>query len=370
LGQSLRQYTKEIGNPDFELEKFAVNSVISATHTGEMSEDDQKDIIDKVKESGESGNSEPQTQTTNNGDVETTEIDSETTETKEDNITETFKPNDIDEFINYLNSNINAPVVNATKATIGTDSIIIKLSLDEKDTWFNNIFMNSRFLMIHLFMDGTMELFSKSHQIKHKFRKTKFKSPEDATNKINKFISIIEDNELNENDDNPCWSGYEIIGTKIKNGKEVPNCVPISEVIEEAKYQGREVKLNKPMRGDVKKYKVYVKNDKGNVVKVNFGDPDMEIKRDDPERRKSFRARHKCDNPGPKWKARYWSCKFWSTKSVSDLLNEETNEHHNMTDTKFGQYDRDEYLVTKENDNKEEEVFQPISRRIKPWLKK
>lgn len=80
------------------------------------------------------------------------------------------------------------------------------------------------------------------------------------------------------------------------------------------------VKLNKPMKGDVKKYKVYVKNDKGNVVKVNFGDPNMEIKRDDPARRKSFRARHKCDSPGPKWKPRYWSCKFWSDKPVSELL--------------------------------------------------
>ena len=83
------------------------------------------------------------------------------------------------------------------------------------------------------------------------------------------------------------------------------------EVIEEAEYQGRKVKLNKPMRGDVKKFKVYVKNEKGNVVKVNFGDPNMEIKRDDPARRKSFRARHNCDNPGPKWKARYWSCYQW-----------------------------------------------------------
>jgi len=83
------------------------------------------------------------------------------------------------------------------------------------------------------------------------------------------------------------------------------------EVIEEAEYQGRKVKLNKPMRGDVKKSKVYVKNAKGNVVKVNFGDPNMKIKKNIPARRKSFRARHNCDNPGPKWKARYWSCKAW-----------------------------------------------------------
>ena len=79
----------------------------------------------------------------------------------------------------------------------------------------------------------------------------------------------------------------------------------------EAEYQGRDVKLNKPMRGDVKKFKVYVKNDKGNVVKVNFGDPDMKIKKSNPARRKSFRARHNCDNPGPKTKARYWSCRKW-----------------------------------------------------------
>ena len=79
----------------------------------------------------------------------------------------------------------------------------------------------------------------------------------------------------------------------------------------EAEYQGRSVKLNKPMRGDVKKFKVYVKNDKGNVVKVNFGDPDMKIKKSNPARRKSFRARHNCDNPGPKTKARYWSCRKW-----------------------------------------------------------
>jgi len=83
------------------------------------------------------------------------------------------------------------------------------------------------------------------------------------------------------------------------------------ETLEEAEYQGRKVTLNKPMRGDVKKSKVYVKNDKGNVVKVNFGDPNMRIKKSNPKRRKSFRARHNCDDPGPKWKARYWSCKAW-----------------------------------------------------------
>jgi|TARA_R100000455_G_C6271431_1_gene127649 hypothetical protein len=85
------------------------------------------------------------------------------------------------------------------------------------------------------------------------------------------------------------------------------------ETLEEAEYQGRKVTLNKPFRtpDGPKKSSVYVKNAKGNVVKVNFGDPKMKIKKNIPARRKSFRARHNCDNPGPKWKARYWSCKAW-----------------------------------------------------------
>ena len=80
----------------------------------------------------------------------------------------------------------------------------------------------------------------------------------------------------------------------------------------EAEYRGRKVKLGKPMRGDVKKFKVFVKDPKtGNVKKVNFGDPNMRIKKSNPARRRSFRARHNCDNPGPRTKARYWSCRKW-----------------------------------------------------------
>jgi len=84
------------------------------------------------------------------------------------------------------------------------------------------------------------------------------------------------------------------------------------EVIDEAEYQGRKVKLGKPMRGDVKKFKVYVRDPKTkNIKKVNFGDPNMKIKKSNPARRRSFRARHNCDNPGPRTKARYWSCRKW-----------------------------------------------------------
>ena len=143
-----------------------------------------------------------------------------------------------------------------------------------------------------------------------------------------KLKDLITENE------NPCWKGYEMIGMKKKNGRDVPNCVPIAEEydvvneedyqsfipylkelnytpLDEAEYQGRDVKLGKPMQGDVKKFKVYVKNPKGNVVKVNFGQKGMNIKKDNPGARKSFRARHNCDNPGPRHKARYWSCKKW-----------------------------------------------------------
>jgi hypothetical protein len=81
----------------------------------------------------------------------------------------------------------------------------------------------------------------------------------------------------------------------------------------EAEYKGRKVKLNKPFYtpGGPRKRAVYVKNEKGNIVKVGFGDPNMRIKKSIPARRKSYRARHHCENPGPHWKANWWSCKAW-----------------------------------------------------------
>ena len=112
------------------------------------------------------------------------------------------------------------------------------------------------------------------------------------------------------------------LGKKVilENGENVYLEIPMEnlEFISEAEYQGRKVQLGKPMQGDIKKSKVYVKNDKGKIVKVNFGfggksahGKIMTIKKNNPARRKSFRARHNCDNPGPRWKPRYWSCKAW-----------------------------------------------------------
>jgi len=139
-------------------------------------------------------------------------------------------------------------------------------------------------------------------------------------------------------DGKECWKGYRYGGTA--DGKD--KCIKVEEYdvenrqdlvefiefireykpsIQEAEYRGRKVKLGKPMRGDVKKFKVYVKNPKGNVVKVNFGhggtsakkagQKTMRIRKSNPKARKSFRARHKCDSPGPRHKARYWSCRKW-----------------------------------------------------------
>ena len=197
---------------------------------------------------------------------------------------------------------------------------------------------------------------------------------------------------LRDPKDNPCWKGYKPVGTKKKNGRTVPNCVPKESMgedhgpedpdaeynkgeydregdmakdqlrtvndaakelysiiqadenlpewvqakitkamdyldtardylkankyaedteVDEAEYGGRKVQLGKKMAGDVKKYKVYVRHPKGNIVKVNFGDKKMRIKKSNPARRKSFRARHNCSNPGPRHKARYWSCRNW-----------------------------------------------------------
>lgn len=98
------------------------------------------------------------------------------------------------------------------------------------------------------------------------------------------------------------------------------------EYLSEATYDGRKVTLDKPFRSSDEKHKfyVYVKNEKGNVIKLGFGDPSTDIKRDNPKRLKSFRARHRCDtDPGPKWKARYWSCRAWEKdKTVTELLSD------------------------------------------------
>ena len=115
---------------------------------------------------------------------------------------------------------------------------------------------------------------------------------------------------LNSEDNLPEWVQAKI--TKAADYIDTArDYIKSNEEVDEAEYQGREVPLGKKMAGDVKKSKVYVRKPNGNVVKVNFGDKKMRIKKSNPARRKSFRARHNCANPGPRHKARYWSCRSW-----------------------------------------------------------
>jgi hypothetical protein len=180
---------------------------------------------------------------------------------------------------------------------------------------------------------------AKDPEVKKRLR-TAFEYIESKKEESKNKTQEMKENELTER----CWKGYTQKGMKTMFGKRYPNCVKkesveeetnetlyedkygsveetnfvVGDLLTEAEYQGRKVQLGKIMQGDVKKSKVYVKNDKGKVVKVNFGfggksakGKIMRIKKDNPERRKNFRARHNCDNPGPRWKPRYWACRTW-----------------------------------------------------------
>jgi len=127
------------------------------------------------------------------------------------------------------------------------------------------------------------------------------KAQSEPSDKQKKSLDVNNDGKVSKED-------FEILRKKKNKESDGCGCKGMA-----AEYQGRKVKLGKPFLtpDGPKKRSVYVKNGSGNVVKVNFGDPNMSIKKDNPARRKSFRARHNCANPGPKWKARYWSCKAW-----------------------------------------------------------
>jgi len=138
-----------------------------------------------------------------------------------------------------------------------------------------------------------------------------------------KIWDIATDDQIKEGDNLDLELGDVLVETRIseilEDGVVIEYDAKTLELImeyktsrlDEAEYQGRKVPLGKPMKGDVAKSKVYVRKPNGKVVKVNFGDKNMKIKKSNPKRRKSFRARHNCANPGPKWKARYWSCRAW-----------------------------------------------------------
>ena len=160
----------------------------------------------------------------------------------------------------------------------------------------------------------------------HKWADDHISTSADDTEEVADFLTNEGENKKKKS--GPCWSGYERVpGTK--EGDKGSCRKKTSESLMEAEYQGEKVELNKPSpckKDCKKKFKVYVKNDKGNVVKVTFGDPNMEIRRDNPKAKKSFRARHKCSEKKDKTTAGYWSCKMWSNKKVSDIVGENLQE--------------------------------------------
>ena len=335
LGQSLRKYNENQGQPDFELEKFAINSLLSATHTSQMDQNDQDDIIKKVKTAG------------NNNDSAT---DSQDDSNDDNNDSTDFG----DDSGNGFSSDLDG----------GSDDEVV----DELQEGNVSVFLDKP-KKNNMFQPGSNDVLKEACWKGYKQVGMKEKDGKEVPN----CVPINENNDGGESQNYMFWQNLktihhasgELLGmdqakvdAMIANGHAwaVDHIATSSDDIEEVYHfleanleyngdtesgysdeygsvEGVQVHegendgkpLNKPMKGDVKKFKVYVKNSKGNVVKVNFGDPNMEIKRDDPERRKSFRARHKCSQAHDKTTPKYWSCKMWSKTPVSKMVSEDLN---------------------------------------------
>ena len=144
----------------------------------------------------------------------------------------------------------------------------------------------------------------------------------DDISEVYNFLNASLDDHDEDSYEGDTEAGYQDEYGSVEDGMPMMN---------EAEYKGKKVKLGKPTRGDVKKYKVFVKNKRGKVVKVNFGDKNMEIKRDNPKRRKSFRARHKCSQAKDRTTPKYWSCRMWSKKPVSKIVGENVVGDENLS---------------------------------------
>jgi hypothetical protein len=348
LGQSLRTYNEEQGQPDFELEKFAINSLLSATHTSEMDEEDKNDIIKKVNTAGNDSNdsndsdmgsddsSSDNSNDSNDGDNSGDDFNSE--------LGDTEKPEDLEEFQIYENENLflDEPKKNNMFQPGSNDKLnevkpcwkgYKQVGMKEKDGKEvpNCVPINENYGFVKSAIQS-----ASGDKVEQRgeddYGRPLYWSLSDDN--VNYFIGdgdngdelIVKYNAVNGEN--------RVIGNlKHYGGSPRPKDLPGETLYEdefgfvemdslnEGKYDDKP--LNKPMKGDVKKFKVYVKNKKGNVVKVNFGDPNMEIKRDDPERRKSFRARHKCSEAKDKTTPKYWSCKMWSKTPVSKMVSED-----------------------------------------------
>lgn len=331
IGQSLRDYTKTQGQPDFELEKFAINSLISATHTSEMDENDRNDIIKKINKAGENDSENPDMgddmndDNNESGDEFGDEENSDEEGLQEYSIYESemgdlfldkpkknemFQPGSNDFLDEDGGCWDNAERVPGTKKGAKGSCRLKENHEAMGDSKSLNYMFWQNLKTIH---HASGELLN-MNQAKidemcangHAWAVDHISSSADDIEEVYHFF---EANIEGEDYDGETENGYSDEHGSVEGAN-----------LYEGQYDDKP--LGKPMDGDVKKFKVYVKNAKGNVVKVNFGDPDMEIKRDNPKNRKSFRARHNCAEAKDRTTPKYWSCKMWSNTPVSELVGE------------------------------------------------
>lgn len=354
LGQSLRKYNEEQGQPDFELEKFAINSLLSATHTSEMDAEDQKDIINKVKTAGEGDEDvapesdedmpmdEPMDEPTDEEDLEEYRVfenmDNLFVNPKKNNM---FQPNSNDMLDESGGCWDGYERVTGTEK--GAKGSCKKINEKSKGLWANIHAKKER-------GEAPAKPGDEDYPDKKQWNKLTKEGEEIGKSQNYMFWQNLktihhasgELLEMNQTQvDGMIANGHawavDHIATSSDDIEEVYHFFEANigdsmgefdgeteggysdeygsvqkVAMNEAEYQGKTVQLGKPTKGDIKKFKVFVKNKKGNVIKVNFGDPNMEIKRDNPERKKSFRARHKCSQAKDRTTPKYWSCKMLS----------------------------------------------------------
>jgi hypothetical protein len=456
LGQSLRKYTEEQGQPDFDLEKFAINSLLSATHTSEMDEEDKNDIIKKVNTAGnnDSEDSDMGNDDNNSNDGNDNDNGSGGSSDNDAEFGDESGEADLEEYVIYENENLfldnpkknnmfqpssndildekseglwanihakkergespakpgdedypdkkqwnkltkegegesnnymflqNLKSINDNTADIlGMDKDAVDMLITTEHAWALEHVITSKddveevyhFLEYNLEKDNQM-MFENKESNNYMFWSS-LKTIHHASSEMLEMNFEAVDAILS---DGHGWA-LDHIATSADDMEEVYHFLANTldaydgEVdseyedefgnvqaggLYEGKYDGKP--LGKPMKGDVKKFKVYVKNKKGNVIKVNFGDPNMEIKRDDPERRKSFRARHKCAQAKDRTTPKYWSCKMWSKTPVSKMVAESLD-----SSKKSSTFDKN-YLKNKLNETfNQEDMNNPQTAPVK-----
>ena len=455
IGQSLRKYTDETGQPDFELEKFAINSLLSATHTAEMDEDDRKDIIKKVNTAGDGNDSEKPDMggdDENNSEMPDMGNDENLQESEMTNLfldgrgrrhsigapkgspeynevhgieedggcwsthkrvpgTKKYSKGSCElkeqqeihgESNNYMFWQNLKGIHDDVTEILGMDCSEVDALIADGHQWAFEHLITSKddIEEVYHFLEGNMEtgnvMEGDMGESNNYMFWSSLKTIAHASAELLEMDKAMVDNILS---DGHGWA-LDHIATSNDDIEEVYHFLAntldaydgdtehgyedeygsVEHMMNEGKNKGKNKgkKLGKPMKGDVKKFKVYVKNDKGNVVKVNFGDPKMEIKRDNPKRKKSFRARHKCAQAKDRTTPKYWSCKMWSSTPVSKMVSENLtgNEKNSIFGKDLLKAKLHETFKLKDMTETVEPIVQPIvkptttpapSRRSKPF---